>query len=136
MPRQRAYYSRRTYAFPEDFPERLKRFKEEPGLSWSELNRRLGTHPPNREALEEGPGPRQHAAHDGAAGPVRRPGAGPPVYRMAVVRAKSSAATWNSSATTKRRVCRSCTMIEEEKSLLITYLADAGGIDADGDLEK
>ena len=25
MPRQRTYYSRRTYAFPEDFAERLKR---------------------------------------------------------------------------------------------------------------
>ena len=45
MPRQRTYYSRRTYDFPKDFPERLKRFKEESGLTWAELNRRLGTHP-------------------------------------------------------------------------------------------
>ena len=44
MPRQRTYYSRRTYALPEDFPERLKRFKEESGLSWSEIARRLGTY--------------------------------------------------------------------------------------------
>ena len=44
MPRQRIYHSRRTYGFPEDFPERLKRFQEESGLSWSELARRLGTY--------------------------------------------------------------------------------------------
>ena len=45
MPRQRTQYKRRTYGFPDDFPERLKRFKEESGLSWAELNRRLGIHP-------------------------------------------------------------------------------------------
>ena len=44
MPRQRTRYSRRTYVFPEDFPQRLKRFKEESGLSWSEIARRLGTY--------------------------------------------------------------------------------------------
>ena len=41
MPRQRIHHTRETY----DFPERLKRFKEESGLTWAELNRRLGTHP-------------------------------------------------------------------------------------------
>ena len=30
---------------PRDFPQRLKRFKEESGLSWAELARRLGTYP-------------------------------------------------------------------------------------------
>ena len=45
MPRQRTRYSRRTYAFPEDFPQRLKRFKEESSLSWWEIARRLGTYP-------------------------------------------------------------------------------------------
>ena len=40
MPRQR---NRITYALPGDFPQRLKRFQEEPGLSWSETARRLGT---------------------------------------------------------------------------------------------
>jgi len=45
MPRQRIHHTRETYDFPDDFPERLKRFKEESGLSWAELNRRLGTHP-------------------------------------------------------------------------------------------
>ena len=45
MPRQRTHHSRRTYDFPDDFPERLKRFQRESGLSWAELNRRLGTHP-------------------------------------------------------------------------------------------
>ena len=44
MPRQRTRYSRKTYAFPDDFPERLKRFKEESSLSWSEIARRLGTY--------------------------------------------------------------------------------------------
>ena len=38
------YYSRRIYALPEDFPERLKRFQEESGLSWSEIARRLETY--------------------------------------------------------------------------------------------
>ncbi len=44
MPRQRNNYSRRTYAFPDDFPQRLKRFHEETGLSWSEIARRVGTY--------------------------------------------------------------------------------------------
>ena len=43
MPRQRTHDSRRTYVFPDDFPRRLERFKEESGLSWAELARRLGT---------------------------------------------------------------------------------------------
>ena len=45
MPRQRTHHSRETYEVPDDFPERLERFKEESGLTWAELNRRLGTHP-------------------------------------------------------------------------------------------
>ena len=44
MPRQRTHYRRRVYLFPNDFPERLKRFQEESGLSWSESARRLGTY--------------------------------------------------------------------------------------------
>ena len=43
MPTQRNRYSRRTYAFPEDFPQRLRRFQEESGLSWSDIDRRLET---------------------------------------------------------------------------------------------
>ena len=46
MPRQRTQYRRRTYEFPDDFPERLKRFQEESGLSWSEIARRIGTYRP------------------------------------------------------------------------------------------
>ena len=42
MPRQRAHYSRRTCVVPDNFPQRLRRFKEESGLSWSEIARRLG----------------------------------------------------------------------------------------------
>ena len=44
MPRQRTYYSRRTYEFPDDFPQRLERFKEESGLTWADINRHLGAH--------------------------------------------------------------------------------------------
>ena len=54
MPRQRTYYSRRTYDFPGDFPERLERFKEESGLSWEELNRRLGAHPQTTRRWRKG----------------------------------------------------------------------------------
>ena len=32
MPRQRTNYSRRTYFIPDNFPQRLRRFKEESGL--------------------------------------------------------------------------------------------------------
>ena len=45
MPRQRNNYKRNTHEFPADFPERLKRFQVESGLSWAELNRRLDTDP-------------------------------------------------------------------------------------------
>ena len=44
MPRQRIHCRRRTYDFPNDFPQRLKQFKEESGLSWSEIARCLGTY--------------------------------------------------------------------------------------------
>ena len=39
MPRQRNNYSRRIYDFPDDFPQRLVRFKEESDLPWAELKR-------------------------------------------------------------------------------------------------
>lgn len=45
MPRQRIDYNIPTYNFPEDFPERLKRFQVESGLSWSEIARRIDVHP-------------------------------------------------------------------------------------------
>ncbi len=54
MPRQRTHYSRRTYTFPDDFPERLERFKEASGLSWAELNRRLGVHPQTMRRWRKG----------------------------------------------------------------------------------
>ena len=44
MPRQRTNYRRSTYGFPDDFPQRLVRFQEESGLSWSEIARRIGTY--------------------------------------------------------------------------------------------
>ena len=45
MPRQRTYYSRVTYDFPDDFPERLRRFQRESRLPWAEITRRLGINP-------------------------------------------------------------------------------------------
>ena len=44
MPKQRIDYNISTYEFPDDFPERLKRFQVESGLSWSEIARRIGTY--------------------------------------------------------------------------------------------
>ena len=44
MPRQRIQHSRITFALPDDFPQRLKLFQEESGLSWSEVARRLETY--------------------------------------------------------------------------------------------
>ena len=34
-----------SFGIPDDIPARLNRFKEASGLSWAELNRRVGTHP-------------------------------------------------------------------------------------------
>ena len=45
MPRQRIHHGRIVYVMPDDFPERLKRLKEESGLSWAEIARRIGTSP-------------------------------------------------------------------------------------------
>ena len=44
MPRQRIHHRRDTLELPDDFPERLRRFQEESGLSWSEIARRLETY--------------------------------------------------------------------------------------------
>ena len=43
MPRQHTHHGRIVYVFPDDFPKRLEWFKEESGLSWAELARRLAT---------------------------------------------------------------------------------------------
>ena len=40
-----SFSSTGTYVVPDDFPERLEHFREASGLSWAELNRRIGTHP-------------------------------------------------------------------------------------------
>ena len=45
MPRQRIQHSRETYTVPADFPQRLKRFQRQSGLSWSEIARRIETYP-------------------------------------------------------------------------------------------
>ena len=72
MPRQRTRYSRIIYVIPDNFPQRLRRFKEESGLSWSEIARRIGTLPPHRVALVEGRGAAQPTSHESASGPGRR----------------------------------------------------------------
>ena len=56
MPRQRIDYNIPTYEFPEDFPERLKRFQRESGLSWSEIARRIGTYRHTVSRWKEGRG--------------------------------------------------------------------------------
>ena len=45
MPRQHTDYSRRIYVLPGDFPQRLRMFGEESGLSWAEMARRIETYP-------------------------------------------------------------------------------------------
>ncbi len=40
--RKRIRYPRTICGFPADFPQRLKRFKEESGMSWAEIARRVG----------------------------------------------------------------------------------------------
>ena len=45
MPRQRTDHSRIVYVFPDDFPQRLVRFREVSRMPWAELNRRLDTDP-------------------------------------------------------------------------------------------
>ena len=62
MPRQRIDHSRIVYAFPEDFPQRLKRFQQESGLPWAELDRRLGIDPYTVWRWYEG-GVRPHFRH-------------------------------------------------------------------------
>ena len=54
MPRQHTHHGRMVYVFPEDFPERLVRFKEESGLSWAEIARRLGTSDLNLRRWKDG----------------------------------------------------------------------------------
>ena len=80
MPRQRTNYRRITYEFPEDFPQRLERFKEESGLSWAEIARRLGTYPYTVRRWWKKRDASQHAAHDGAADVGGLTGSRPPVH--------------------------------------------------------
>ena len=45
MPRQRTDHSRIVYVFPDDFPQRLVRFREVSRMPWAEIARRLGAGP-------------------------------------------------------------------------------------------
>ena len=44
MPRHAITTKEEPTTFPDDFPQRLVRFREESGLSWSEIARRLETY--------------------------------------------------------------------------------------------
>ena len=54
MPRKRIHYIGIARVFPDDFPERLKRFKEESGLSWAEIARRVGADAESVRRWKEG----------------------------------------------------------------------------------
>ena len=62
MPRQRIHHGRIVYVMPDDFPQRLRRLKEESGLPWAEIARRIGTSPYTVWRWVEG-GVRPHWRH-------------------------------------------------------------------------
>lgn len=62
MPRQRIHHTREIYDFPDDFPQRFRRFQEKSGLSWSEIARRIGTYRSTVGRWKEGRG-RPNAGH-------------------------------------------------------------------------
>ena len=45
MPRQRIPHNTIVRDFPADFPQRLKRFREESDLPWAEIARLVGVYP-------------------------------------------------------------------------------------------
>lgn len=45
MGRQRRVHRRVVPVFPDDFPQRLERFREATGLSWRSLARKIGVSP-------------------------------------------------------------------------------------------
>ena len=85
MPRQRKPYRREAHVFPEDFPQKLERLKEESGLTWSELARRLDTNPLTLRRWRQGARPsnlprrgrttrRQRCRRDGRSGSAANTG--------------------------------------------------------------
>ena len=56
MPQQCTRYNRTRRDLLDDFPERLRRFKEASGLSWAEIARRLGTTPKTVRRWYQGKG--------------------------------------------------------------------------------
>ena len=56
MPRQCTRNNRTRRGLLDDFPERLRRFKEASGLSWAEIARRLGTTPKTVRRWYQGKG--------------------------------------------------------------------------------
>ena len=72
MPRQCIHHTRETHGFPDDFPERLVRFKEESKLPWAEISRRLGTHPETVATMQR-PTPASSASADACGADWLRP---------------------------------------------------------------
>ena len=62
MPRQRIPHNTISRDFPADFPQRLKRFKDESRLPWAEIARLPGRLSPHRVALAEESGTAQRRA--------------------------------------------------------------------------
>ena len=60
MGRQRRVHRPVYYDFPQDFPQRLERFKEATGLTWNALARRLGVNPYRLREWRRGTVPRLH----------------------------------------------------------------------------
>ena len=82
MPRQRTDHSRIVYVFPDDFPQRLVRFREVSRMPWAGIARRLGADPKTvRRWHKDGVRPNAHyllalqnlAEEQGARPPVHRP---------------------------------------------------------------
>jgi len=70
-----------VYVCPDDVPERLKRFRRESGLSWSEIARRIGAYRHTVWRWKLGRGPPQLPAPEGAAGTGRKPWPDPPLHQ-------------------------------------------------------
>ena len=97
MGRQKQVYHPTRQEFPEDFPERLERFKDDAGLSWRGLARHLRLGRPQRAALAEWDEavlgtslrPLQSCRRDGTASPLsagrRGPGGRRGMNRLTVI---------------------------------------------------
>ena len=82
MPRQRIHHGRTVYVLPDDFPQRIKRLRQESGLPLAEIARRIDTTPYTVWRWVEVGVRAPLAAPDCAAGLGRGPGPRPPARRV------------------------------------------------------